>query len=425
MDSEIIAIVNSFLEAISIMLIMRILVGKGREKNILLYFCFYGFIAGYVGMVNWFALNRVWMLLCYAIILVFFIWMYKLSLKRGIFLGILSIVMVSLIELILYIPLRLMHRIGLSDPYVSLVAVILTFLFCIILSKLDLLFFIRENLYYIELKMYYYSILGCLMVILSILYFKHSGEMSFLEGIYLIMAMGIMFVAAYKISLYRRELLLQREYSKVYGEVIREIRERQHKFTNQLDAIYSLFYLYDNYDELVQKQKEMLGNLRHYIMPTKLLILENPIVVAHVYQKMCEAIDNQISMQMDFSCSVQNIAIPEIYLIEIIGNLLDNAMEEIMLRCTDEKIYFSVFRSSGKICIQVCNEHEKIPFSEYKKFFDRGFSTKGRGHGEGLPYVRKIVSRFDGEIEVGNIMIQDCSCFSIKIMFQEKMAEQG
>lgn len=209
-------------------------------------------------------------------------------------------------------------------------------------------------------------------------------------------------------------------YFSVYGEAIQEIQERQHKFTNQLNAIYSLCLLYDNYDDLVQKMQEELDNLKKYTMPAKLLILENPIIVSHVYQKMCEANKSNIELKMNFSCGLDTIDIPEIYMVEIIGNLLDNAMDEVKSRRLGEKVYFVVFQSEEGICIQVCNEHEKIPYSKYKEFFKRGYSSKGKGHGVGLAYVKKIVHKYRGDIEVGNIVMNNQNCFSVKIIFKER-----
>lgn len=213
---------------------------------------------------------------------------------------------------------------------------------------------------------------------------------------------------------------LLKDYFSVYGEAIQEIRERQHKFINQLNAVYSLCLLYDSYEELVQKMQEELENLKDYIMPAKILILENPIVVSHVYQKMCEANENNIELKMDFSCGLDTIDIPEIYLVEIIGNLLDNAMDEVKTRQLGEKVYFAVFQSEEGICIQICNEHEKIPYSEYKEFFKRGYTSKGKGHGEGLAYVKKIVHKYRGIIDVENILLNNRNCFSIKVIFKEE-----
>ena len=65
-------------------------------------------------------------------------------------------------------------------------------------------------------------------------------------------------------------------------------------------------------------------------MPAKILILESPLVVAHVYQKMYEAREAGIDMELDLRCGLQDLKIPEIYLIEVLGNLLGNAMDEIL-----------------------------------------------------------------------------------------------
>ncbi len=111
---------------------------------------------------------------------------------------------------------------------------------------------------------------------------------------------------------------------------------------NQINAIYVLFELYDNYEDLVAKQKEEIENLKQYIMPDTMMVLGRPLVIAHIYKKMCEAENMGIVMKTQFSCSLKDINIPDIYLIEIIGNLIDNAMEETISRKLNENIFVSI-----------------------------------------------------------------------------------
>lgn len=62
--------------------------------------------------------------------------------------------------------------------------------------------------------------------------------------------------------------------------MIDQIRRRQHKFRNQMDAVYSMHKLYGDYKMLVEAQREYLGKLEDYEMPADVLVLENPIIIA-------------------------------------------------------------------------------------------------------------------------------------------------
>lgn len=150
-------------------------------------------------------------------------------------------------------------------------------------------------------------------------------------------------------------------------------------------------------------------------MPNKVLVLDRPMVITHVYSKMCEAGEKGITLNTDFSCSLHEIKIPDIMLIEIIGNLLDNALDEVEQRKQNEKIFFKIYQEGPWSVIEVCNEHPLIPHAEYKSFFEQGYSTKGVGRGTGLSYIKKIVNKYAGKLEVGNRKISNVNCFSIKV----------
>ncbi len=90
-------------------------------------------------------------------------------------------------------------------------------------------------------------------------------------------------------------------------------------------------------------------------------------------------------------------------------------MEEVMERGRKEEIIFSVFRDLDKCCITVSNEHDRIAYDEYSHFFDPDFSSRGEGRGLGLPYIRKIVKRYGGTIQVGNIALKKKNYFSVSV----------
>ena len=154
---------------------------------------------------------------------------------------------------------------------------------------------------------------------------KPGGE-DFWEVIYLAAVLFLYIGMAYRLSLCSAGIEVYKEYLDKYNEVVAVIQARQHKFMNQINAIYVLFELYDNYEDLVAKQKEEIENLKQYIMPDTMMVLGRPLVIAHIYKKMCEAENMGIVMKTQFSCSLKDINIPDIYLIEIIGNLIDNAI---------------------------------------------------------------------------------------------------
>ncbi len=412
------AIINTLFEITGIILFIQSLAPLEKRRRRFWCVLLFAVVAILVGAVNIFQYNRMLLMLNYVVIVLFSSFYYRIWLRDGFLYTVIAIVAVSMIELIVYMPLNLLGRLGLSDAVITLTAVIITVCICVLFARKRIVSLLKQWLKMDRHRLYYLSVIASVMVIIAIIYFKERREMSLLEGFYLLAALGILFISVYRITFYQKELKLHKQYSTVYGEAIREIRERQHKFSDQLDAIYGLYNVYHNYDDLVQQQKEQLGQLRKYVMPAKILILESPLVVAHVYQKMYEAREAGIDMELDLRCGLQDLKIPEIYLIEVLGNLLGNAMDEILAREKGEKLYLSVYQIKSTVHIQVYNEHDRIPIETFKKFFERGYSSKGEGRGVGLHYVKKIVHQYGGELEVGNIKVEGKNCFSIKVSFE-------
>lgn len=232
--------------------------------------------------------------------------------------------------------------------------------------------------------------------------------------------MGGMISALFVWGRYRIELQKYQTYLRQYDQLILEIRERQHKFANQLDAIYGMFFLYTDYDTLVNQQKKELDCLGEYLQPVDLLILERPLVIAHIHNKICEAEKRGIPVKTVFQCGIQDLNIPDVFLIEILCNLIDNTIEESDRLLEKRQVLLQIRKVGQETMISVSNQHEFIPYAEYCRFFQKGYSTKGPNRGLGLPYVKKIVKKYHGRIEMGNIKIKNVSYFQIGVYFSNR-----
>lgn len=357
------------------------------------------------------------LLVCYGMIILNTFWYYHFSIPEGVCYCVLGVILASMLEMILYVPVYLICGGSWFWQCIPVMIGILTFILCLWIRRRGFLLPLRNFSWIKENN-------GCIViaviggiVFLTILLFKSGAGLSFMEGAYFILAVLAVLFAVYKISIYRYEIKVRKEYAEAYAKMLDLIRSRQHKFMNQIDAIYSLFEVYDNYDDLVREQARELKVLEHYMMPNRILVLERPLIIGHVYQKTCEAMDHGIDLQLNLTCSLQDLQIPDVMLIDIIGNVLDNAMDEVLLREKDETVYLSIFEKESYICIHVSNEHEKIPHAVYMEFFEDGYSTKGSDRGIGLTYVKKIVKRFKGNLDVCNEMKNGRNCFSVKISF--------
>lgn len=370
---------------------------------------------GVMVAINYFESPKIFLILCYAAMVIKVYHSYYVTILESLVYFILAIVSAGVLELILYIPVNLLFGKMITDKEVAVIVVLLLLCISNWLRRKRGLMFVGKVIKKQETNITIMFLIAVSIVVGAFFCFNVNRDMGFLEGLYLMLAAGVLIYTTCRISLYRYEIKLQKEYAKSYESVIETVRSRQHKFMNQIDAIYSLFAVCDNYDDLVRMQSEELDKVQQYLMPNKILILENPIVVAHIYQEMCRAKDIGVDLRLNLSCSLKVIDVPDVYLIEIIGNILDNAIDAVLERGLQEAVYLSIYQEDKAVCIHVCNEHDKIPHSEYSKFFLSGYSSKGDERGLGLPYVKKIVNKYKGIIEIGNLEVEQKNCFSVKV----------
>ncbi len=362
----------------------------------------------------------------YIVVAGYTFWQYKTRIIKGIIFSIMSLIVPSVVEILVCAPCLLFQNL-VSEKIFSLCIVLITFFIIFIgMRKLP-----AENRHKYGERIESYAVVLFLIVgivvLYTVFYFHQKETISITEYFYSACCLLVIVLSVTKLNHDRIEKRLHKEYSARYVDVLEQIRGQQHKFSNQIDAIYAMHNLYTTYDELVEKQQEQVGVLKKTLLPNGVIILNNPIVIAHVYQKINEILELNINLQTDFSCSLDGLQIPDIQLVNIIGTLLDNAMEALEGQCENREMYFHIKEydreQDGRkcetgICIEVGNAHSRIPMSQWRKFFERGYSEKGANRGLGLSELRKIVLRFNGNIIVKNKMENGKNFFSIAIEFE-------
>lgn len=393
---------------------------KGRKENCLQYFIMAVMLAVCV-YINFYNGSSLFQAVHYIGVFVIFIIRYQMNVMDTAIYTLFSFLIGGVLELLVYLPCNLLYRILNGKEDCSVIVVTVVFLICCLMEQRKVTIANRKWLdsFKEKINVWFIIVIFAISFVYTIALVRFDDGMSFDEGFYLLSALFIFLVLIYKLSGYQMEIECHKRYADKYGEVIEDLRKRQHTFMNQLDSVYAMCKIYDNYDELVYHQAEKLDHLRKYLMPGNLLILDRPLVVAHLYTKLCEAEEKRIFIHTEFSCSLEVVNIPDIFLIEILGNLLDNAIEEVLAGRKHEKVRVMITDDESEICMSVGNEHDKIPYKEYRRFFRDGYSMKGKRRGVGLPYVKKIVDKFHGRIEMGNVLYERENYFVVSVYFKK------
>lgn len=350
----------------------------------------------------------------YIVVCLFIKYVFRQTWRDSIISTILCVLMVGIIELISFFPfgILLYDRLpdGLNNFLAAVCSVGISFF---IYRKIPIHYLkkwcARKEIWYIAIVLF-----SLVLMITAIVHYHLTLELGFGEYICIIGSIILIWILVLRVMKYRYMEKTRRRYYEAFCSVIDQIRRRQHKFRNQMDAVYSLHKLYDNYDLLVQAQREYLGKLTDYEMPAEVLNLENPVLIAHVYEKITEAQEMGIRIHLKILCGLVNCGIQDIHMIEILGTLLDNAIQDMVITGKKEFLQFEVKEENG-ITVCIANPHPKMKASELQKIFQKGTSTKGEGRGIGLYNVKRLISEYGIKLMVDNRSYdgENYLCFSV------------
>lgn len=238
-----------------------------------------------------------------------------------------------------------------------------------------------------------------LMIFAPLAVVKAIASLDIQEYVYIAVCIVVMWLLVMKVQQYKIDAKIRRQYYEAYKDVLIQIRRRQHKIKNQINAAYSMFRIYDTYDELVEKQKQYLAKILHYELPNDAIVLEEPSVIALIYEKINEAAECGIQMHTSFSCSIAGSRVADMTWVDLIGTLFDNAIEALAEYDGEKRIWFEIgYAGKNRISMKITNTFHKLSFHEINQFFELGYSTKGNGRGVGLYNVKQIVHKNRGEI---------------------------
>lgn len=179
------------------------------------------------------------------------------------------------------------------------------------------------------------------------------------------------------------------------------LRAQTHEYTNKLYAISGLLQLgqIEEAIDLLQSEK------RYQKVKTQHMLgqIQDKKVQAILLGKMGKASEQKVKFSIDENSSLK--LLPEHFdmlkIINIFGNLIDNAIEEVAQKVNKEVAFF-ITDVGNDIVIEVEDSGEGFSGEEINKLFSVGFSTKSgkKERGYGLAIVQQAVNDLKGTIEV-------------------------
>lgn len=407
----------TLMEWVGVILVIHALAeGKGRFHIKKAVVCLFVNAVFYCIYWHW-QLPASFSLFSYLLLYAYICWCYRGTIIRNLSILVISLMIVSVIELlstqIFYWILPYELKPGMLEIVVSSFIVFI----CLFLTRTKL-FRLLGLMDKWEPSYALVSILS-LMIFTPVVLLRILKKLNMTDYIYIAICIVVMWLLLYKVQKYNLESRIRKKYLDGFTDTIAQIRRRQHKMKNQFNTAFGLYRLYDTYEELVEKQKEYLGQLWDYELPTEAVILEDPVVVALLFEKINEAIEQGIAVETVFSCSLADQHIPDVIWVQIIGTLLDNAIEALDTYDGTKKLWIEIEEAkeeNAHVSIRITNTYRKFRHAELERMFELGYSTKGKHRGVGLYDVKELVYKCKGELIVDSFEEKKETYFKICIL---------
>ncbi|RKL65712.1 ATPase [Salipaludibacillus neizhouensis] len=178
------------------------------------------------------------------------------------------------------------------------------------------------------------------------------------------------------------------------------LRAQTHEYNNKLYTISGLLQLgqYDEVIDLIQAENRYHEHQIRYMFDQ----IQDKKVQAILLGKLGKASELKVKLSIDDNSSLselpQHMDISKV--IHILGNILDNAIEEVALLPVKE-VNFFITDIGQDIIIEVADSGKGIDNNILERLFEQGFSTKDKkNRGYGLPIVKNAVDSLQGSIEI-------------------------
>lgn len=361
----------------------------------------------YISLANRNIVSKETMPIVYMLFVLYTFLEFKDKLINVIYNCILSILIVSICQMILYIP-------GIAIYYIvkneDIMALFINIMVCIIvvLTRRMKIYSILHNICRSK------EVRAAISIVLSggilIYYFYRIKAYNYLPiDVYLTFLL-LLIIVIFAILRWQnsnneiiekdKEIEITRAYNESYKGLVDNVRQKQHDFKNHLLALSGLFLNVKTNEELIEKQKIYKEELDKDSKYNKILFkINEPILAGFIFHKVLDLEVQGINVYFDiniFSEEISYILIND--LVEIIGILIDNAKEAVINSKMGKGIKIILKENDNELIIQISNISKHFTDDEIINFFKRGYSTKGDERGIGLSKIIEYQKKYKFDI---------------------------
>ena len=212
------------------------------------------------------------------------------------------------------------------------------------------------------------------------------------------------------------------KFNEQYNLLVETSRKKQHEFNNHINTLRGMSVISD--EQYKENQRMYIDTLSKKNRTIKILnYVEQPVLAGFLYKKVEEIMEKGINITIDLSVPANELCIDVIDCIEIIGILLDNAVEALQNNEEINDIILQLLVLNERINISVKNTSRFYDNDEISEFFIKDYSTKGEGRGLGLSKIKDLQRKygFDIFVEMQEIHNKEYS----QLFFVNILLDQG
>lgn len=364
--------------------------------------------------------------LSYVLMVIYCSLNYKDTILRALLNVGISFVIIGIAQLVIYFVLATVFKDNnIGNILWEFYTMLLCFIFSRVLSSRIKLKELSDFLYGRKLLLIFVSAFVLIVFGSQVWKIKRDANIDGKDVVYVVYFFSLLIFLIYewqrtRSDVEKRKLQLEMNamYYSAYEDLIRSVREKQHDFKNHMNALRGMLYSIEDYEKLVQCESEYLRDILNETEETSILtMVENPLLAGFLSEKIHEAERHNIEVIHHCSLRNQNLIIPEYKLVEIMGILIDNAIEAVEQEAYDKLIQLNLNEDNGTMIFETINECEEDKFIDISKLFKQGYSSKGENRGIGLSKLKHMLDEEHGEIFIsreemrGRVGI----CFRIEI----------
>ena len=244
-----------------------------------------------------------------------------------------------------------------------------------------------------------------------------TGTMLLINVVFIVVYSIIMFIFLFeknKNIIYLKENKILLSNLNEYEKMLDYQRVNNHENKNQLLVIKSMIEKKDR--KLMEYINEIIKEKRedNEIVYNKAKRIPSGGLQGLIYQKMLLMQENNIEVNLDINSQVRKIDLENMSpkmnydICRIVGIIIDNAIEEVLKFNKKEREIIISMYVDDMFIIEISNRIKAD--IDLSKIYEKGYTSKEKGHGYGLSLLKKIVDENDNIINevkiVNNIFTQ-------------------